>query len=453
MSPDTMVEGSPAVSVAANGGRLEVMNLLLKRGADPRRTDNAGNNALIWSNLAPDVVQALTTWRGPHGEAIDLNAASEFGTTALNRSASDDAHLEVTKALIAAGAEVNFRPQDGKTALNRAIESSPFASTQHTVAYLLANGASPDRVAPDADAPIWSAALTNDVPAIEALGGCKVDLNVVNQEGETALDAAAGRGNVEAFGKLLSLGADPTVATAQGNVFNFVAQAVDRAKVAGPDGETSQFKILKALTAIPGVDPNMLGATPGVEGNPGPTRTPLMDLVHQGDAKLVSLFLTLPGVKTSGMMGSDGYTVLGLNAYQGSVDVAQALVNAKADMNEKIINTTPYLLAVGLGRTDLAKVYLSGGANPLARSDNTLFTAFHWAALNGVPDAVDLTAQAIKSLYGDAALKEILADKDNKGETAVALGNAQAADPSRANEAPDIKAALARLAAYGAPGA
>ena len=88
---------------------LEVVKTLIAAGANPNLRNKDGKTALMWSNL----------WG--HLEIVKLFKNVNHKNVALIE-ASKEGHLKVVKALITAGADVNYQDEYGKTALDVAKE-------------------------------------------------------------------------------------------------------------------------------------------------------------------------------------------------------------------------------------------------------------------------------------------------------------------------------------------
>lgn len=118
-SKDKQATGRTALSEAAIQGHLEVIRLLLERGADLDWRDRAvGFTPLGWAaNQGHEsCVEALLE------AGADPNLATpEFLHTPL-MAAAQRGHLPIVKLLVAAGANVNAATSDGRTALSIAQE-------------------------------------------------------------------------------------------------------------------------------------------------------------------------------------------------------------------------------------------------------------------------------------------------------------------------------------------
>ena len=87
--------GDTALILAANNGKVEVVEKLLGKGADVNLADKNGNTALIWAanNGKVEVVEKLLA------KGADVNLANKDGYTALMLAASNG-KVEVVKLLL-----------------------------------------------------------------------------------------------------------------------------------------------------------------------------------------------------------------------------------------------------------------------------------------------------------------------------------------------------------------
>ena len=92
--------------------RAQVVQILLRAGADPNARDNNGTTALIDATWEADAALALIR------AGANVNAQDKYGITALINCDSP----EVARVLLANGADPSIRDSQGKTALDHARE-------------------------------------------------------------------------------------------------------------------------------------------------------------------------------------------------------------------------------------------------------------------------------------------------------------------------------------------
>lgn len=104
-----------ALMEAAWSDRLEIVDLLVRHGADLDLTDDAGNTALIWAARwgREDVVAYLI------GKGASLDRQDVRGNTAI-MSALDNGYTSTARLLLNAGANINLENKNGETALTKA---------------------------------------------------------------------------------------------------------------------------------------------------------------------------------------------------------------------------------------------------------------------------------------------------------------------------------------------
>jgi len=141
--------GTTLLHFAAGTGCLEVVALLLRLGVDPNIRGRGDHTPLYCvanecaSETGPEVVRALVRAGADVGACCGVTRA-----TALHMAARRG-HVEIARALLDSGAEVNARDRKGDTPLQRAINCRKNGVAQ----FLLERGhASTDRPTSDATA-------------------------------------------------------------------------------------------------------------------------------------------------------------------------------------------------------------------------------------------------------------------------------------------------------------
>jgi len=116
--PDT---GSIATETARQARKLKIARLLLKRGADVKHQSTIGMTALHYAMMWPDQDAALELSRELLAAGAPADARMGTGITPL-RMAVDRGRSAIARALVEAGANPGMADDDGKTPLVRARE-------------------------------------------------------------------------------------------------------------------------------------------------------------------------------------------------------------------------------------------------------------------------------------------------------------------------------------------
>lgn len=186
--------GSTALMQSAYAGTLEIMEALLDAGADVKASNRRKATALHWAISDPVKVKLLLL------KGADVDAKTVDGRTALHAAAMLPMGGRVVKLLLEVGADVDARSLTGNTPLFGAVA----AGVENTL-LLLDHGAHPNIASQTGATPLM-AARTSDVAWLLVAKGA--DVNARSKRGETALAAAAGRGDEESVELLLANGAD-----------------------------------------------------------------------------------------------------------------------------------------------------------------------------------------------------------------------------------------------------
>ena len=311
---------APAMSLAdaAMQGNKDAVRTLLKQGADVNTAQGDGMTALHWAAQKGDVDLATTLLYA----GANVKAATRVGGYTPLLIASKIGNAPMIEALVAGGADPGSATMNGTTALMFAAQ----AGNADAVKALIARGA--------------------DVNAKEKV------------KGESALMIAAAYGRADVIRVLTAKGADPKVTTKVMDLAAFNKEEQER---------FAQFQQQQQAQAA---------ARGGRGGAPEPNRG---GRGFNPNAK--------PGIDRQynftelvGYWG--GMAPLHFAARQGQIDAAKALLEARADINQRSSgdHSTPMLVAAINGHFDLAKVLLDKGADPNAAQHNGVTPLY--AALN-----------------------------------------------------------------------
>ncbi len=170
-------------------GSLEVVKLLLDRGADINAKNNSGGTALM--------VASGKTFFWP------TETFAQTGRKALVVG-SGKGHLEVVKLLLDRGADVNAKAKDGDTALMSAAGKGH----PEIVERLFNSGADINAKRTDGFTPLMVASSNGRLEILKLLLGKGADVNAKSENGFTPLMVASSNGRLEILKLLLDKGAD-----------------------------------------------------------------------------------------------------------------------------------------------------------------------------------------------------------------------------------------------------
>jgi ankyrin repeat protein len=298
--------------------------------------------ALGSATLVPTPLAAANPPAGAAGNATIVDAVKRQDKT-------------VTRALLKQRADVNAPDVEGMTALHWAAHWDDL----ETVKLLLRAGAKAKVANRYGVTPLHEACTVGDVPMIQALLDAGADPNAVFGEGETPLMTAARTGNAAAVRMLAVRGANVNATEAwRGQTALMWAAAEDHEPVA---------RLLIEL----GADVNVRSTHydfPALTGGNG-------GIIHDRP--------------------EGGLTAILFAARQGSIETAERLIAAGADVNvsEPQYGFTPLQTAIFNGHYDLAARLVARGANV---NDGSLYTTIEMrnlATYSNRPNPPDVDKQ------------------------------------------------------------
>lgn len=350
---------SESLALAARGGRLAPIQLLLERGAGPNHSDDAGKTAFFYAH-AYGYPKDYGFNNGGY-----YNAEKDFFAGKRNEEAAELSHA-MLKAMLGKGASLH----DGEPLISAAVnqdrdtvklliqgglkpdEPVSYGRTAlyHTIKHnkldmlrlLLSLGADPNRSTVRESSEeypllVW-ASLRGDTEAVLLLAENGAKLNENSSEGRAALHYAVSRDNLKVVDALLGKGADPNIKDREGRPA--LALAVNQDNV----------KIISALLEK--------GADPNVKNRDG--RAPLALAIHNERWESFRVLAPKADLKTE---DGESRTPL-LQAVAGrSTSTISALLDARADINAASTGgDLPLMMSIRLGDSDLTRFLLLKGA-------------------------------------------------------------------------------------------
>jgi len=310
---------------------------------------------------------------GPSGAGV----RDEFGRGALSHAAAAGT-LEAAEALLESGAEVNARDRAGATALMLAAERGDAAMAE----LLLQHGADPQAVDAERRPALFYAARANRPLMIHVLQRAKTVLDVRDERGYNALEAALAVGADAAAEELRALGVHAELA------------AVDGARHRVKFDPAHPGDIYRGWTALAlAVARNDAAAVQQMLDSGGnanqriPSGDPLLQVACDAHATdTLSLLLAHRANPTAA--DHAGHSALWLAAVRNDIAVLKALLNAGVSPDAHAVSEqAPLLAALRETHSDAARMLLAAGAKPDA-TDAQGRTAVMLAAAGGQTELV-----------------------------------------------------------------
>ena len=359
---------TPLHCVAANWGGINAIGKLIDAGADVNALDNLSQTplhvAVIQKNLHS--AKKLAT-------KDNVNSKDCQGRTALHSAANND-EVEFVKMLIAEGAKIDCLDNEGMTPIHIAAQSGFGKQLKLLIdkgrdANQLNNLGETVLEIAEKYKNLHQAASEDNIDWVQALIAAKANINEKDQTGMTSLHIAAQSG----FGKLLKLLIDNG---GDANQLNNLGETV--LKIA------EKYKNLHQAASEDNIDwvQALITAKANINEKDQTGMTPLHIAAQSGFGKLLKLLIDNGG--EANQLNNSGKTVLKIAekyknlhqaASENNIDWIQALIAAKANINEKDqTGMTPLHIAAQSGFGKLLKLLIDNGgeANQLNNSGKTV---------------------------------------------------------------------------------
>lgn len=326
----------------------------------------------------------------------DINFKRENGAPVLF-SAIENRHFHVVQALLDSKAELQERDSRKQTALHIAVQQGD----EKILKYILEKGAEIHAQDQQGDTPLLCATRDGKLALAQILIAAGADLNQNNNEGETPATAAARIPNADLIICIIKNGGDKEHKNKQGksplfigiendclDVVKTLIQAGADVNDKAPNGEplllyaTLKRKVamVEALLAA--------GARTDVKDAQGRSL-----LHHATSAALVKLF-TAAGVNPNAV-DNEGYTPLMQAARLSQRDIVQALLDAKADPNKTIGSKGNRINALNLAQDfGIQTLLKQAGARKLISLDTAVETLRDRRLINDADSADTAHSQA-----------------------------------------------------------
>ena len=402
-------DGYTALMLAAEGGYVEMVRLLVEHGVDVN-AQYYGYTALMLAAEGGHV--EVARFLVEHG--ADVNAPNEYGDTALMWAARQG-HVEVARFLVEHGADVNAQNNDGLTALMWAVLYFYVEMTMETtmermemVRLLVEHGADVNAQNNDGLTALSFAKTFGNqeiIDLLEAVGEPEEDLEAVGElepeEDLSTLSEAEARRSLDEQGISYSLDSffERIVAGDVSSIELFIAAGMDL-NAQDNDGYTALAMAVSGAALLGHVELVKImemvrllvehGADVNAQGGTALSAAAVLGYVE------VARFLVEHGADVNAQ-NNDGWTALMAAAMFGRVEVARFLVEHGADVNAQTNDGyTALMRAVTIGggrRVEMVRFLVDHGADVNAQ-DNYGGTALMYAKLSGNQEIIDLLEAA-----------------------------------------------------------
>ena len=402
-----------------NDSYTTALQSLIKAGADVNAVDKNGMTALmkVHYDMNLDRIKILLD------SGADVNIRAKNGTTAILQMAIRSSimlnlHGELSErnpiqALINAGADVNIKNEDGDNVLTIILKKPAI----NYYVSLFAN-AELLRYFPNDSA--IELELTNSVPFVRSLINAGIDINSVNNNGETALTLAIQKNLLLTAIELIKSGAK----LSDEKEFKFDQ---DKAAIIIWSLLNSNSNLLNKDEKISLAKSAVKYGFFDINAKNKNGWTLLMDL-SQGDSLLQNSYeiagMLIEAGADVNISTNEGITALMIAAHNNQAEIIKELVNHGANLEAKDSDEDSALtVAITAGQIDSVKTLIQAGANVNTRNKKGV-TALMLASVN---EKASKDPEILKALINAGA--NINARDDKIGATALIAASAIGSNP------------------------
>ncbi len=362
--------GDTPIILAANNDHKDLVRFLAEKGADKesalmamtRQNNKEMMKLLLQLGANPDRILSLACGEGDLGRLrIVLDNASDLAIGSLNRhliQASEKCQIDVAKALIEKGADINAANEQGITPLHWAV----MKESREAVQLFVSSGANAGQSNKAGYSPLDLACVGANLALIETF--IKMGATVSGECKNAALREATNKGQKEAIQFFLENGADVNGEDSDGNSALMLAYKNDAPEI---------LRLLLAERRNRSSEPNS---------------AVLEMAVNNGDMEVAKLLLDHGA--SADVKSTSGEPLLMVACNRGHEKMVRFFLERGADVNAKDRNgTTPLIVASAMKSTDIVKLLLEKGADVNARGADSK-TPLMAAALAGRKEAAKL---------------------------------------------------------------
>ncbi|XP_067650462.1 ankyrin repeat domain-containing protein 50-like [Haliotis asinina] len=380
--------GRTILMVAAKNGHSQILEFLLRKGANVSQVDNNGDSALHWacSRGHVDIVKHLLSQHN-----VDIDSRGQFGRTSL-MTALFRGHREVADVLVRRGANVSIVDDNGDSILHSACRGGHVCMVRYVLSHcsvdinsrsksgktplmttvyyghreifdvLVGMGANMSHLDDDGDNILHYASKGGHVSMVKyVLSNCSVDINSRTKFGKTPLMTTVYHGHRVVADVLVGLGANVSLVDANGD-------SVLHAACRG-----GHMNLVKYVLSSYRTDVNSRSKS---------GKTPLMTTVYYGHREIFDVLLGM-GANVS-HVNNDGDNILHYVCRGGHVSMARYLLSTcSVDINSRSkVGKTPLMTTVYYGYRELFDVLVGLGAN-VSHVDDDSDNVLHYTCRGG----------------------------------------------------------------------